>query len=75
MGNLFGEEYAKPNISKNVYEQIMRMNLGNLSTLPEVPDSYACFLVRYIIYISRAFSHAHKNDLVHGKFNPSKVKV
>ena len=40
-----------------------------------IPDFYCSWMLRYIIYVSRAFAHAHKHDLVHGKFNLSKVSV
>ena len=51
------------------------MNLGNLSAMKQIPDFYVSFILRYIIQIARAFAHAHKNNLVHGVFNLSKVVV
>ena len=51
------------------------MNLGNLSGLPKIPEFYMRCLLGFIIQISRAFSHCHKHNLVHGNFNLSKVLV
>ena len=60
-------------ISSNVYDTIKSFNLGNLSELPTIPKYYQTFLLSFIIHISSAFSHVHKYDLIHGKFDLSKV--
>ena len=39
---------SKINPSKNVYDYIKRMNLGNLSGLPKIPLYYLQFLLDYI---------------------------
>jgi len=58
-----------------MYDMIRRLNLGNLSGLPRIPEYYIRCLLGYIIQISRAMAHAHENGLVHGKFNLSKILV
>lgn len=60
-------------ISKNMYDLIKSMNLGNLSSLDKIPDYYVKMLLGYVIQISKAFAHTHSNGLVHGNFNLSKV--
>lgn len=61
--------------TKNVYDMIKQLELGNLSSYRVVPTFYIKCLVSYILQISRAFSHCHKHDLVHGNFNLLKVLV
>ena len=61
--------------AKNVYESIRFMNLGQMSGLSTIPDFYVRFLLGYIIQISRAMAHAHRNRLIHGHFDLSRVLV
>ena len=61
--------------TKNVYDMIKKLGLGNLSSYKVVPSFYIKCLVGYIIQISRSFAHCHKHDLVHGNFNLQKVLV
>ena len=49
--------------------------MGHISVMKQIPDFYVSFVLRYIIQIARAFAHAHKNNLVHGNFNLTKVVV
>lgn len=76
---LYSKQLKLQDISKsyssNMYQVIEMMNLGNLSAMKQIPDFYVSFILRYIIQIARAFAHAHKNNLVHGVFNLSKVVV
>lgn len=58
-----------------MFETIRWLELGSLSALPTIPESYARNLVSYIIQVSQTLSHAHNNDCVHGKFSLSKVLV
>lgn len=71
--SLNGEFIEPLALSKNMYELISSMNLGNLSALKEVPQFYYGCLLQYIMKMSLAFIHAHSNDLIHGNFNLSKV--
>ena len=66
---------ADINPSKNVYDYIKRMKLGNLSGLPKIPICYLSFLLDYIQQISVSLAHAHSHDLVHTEFNLSKVLI
>ena len=56
-----------------MYDVIEAMKLDNLSILKHIPDFYVSFIFRYIIQIARAFARCHKNNLVHGNFDFSKV--
>lgn len=49
------------------------MQLGNLSSLKQIPEYYVNCLLRFIIHVTRAFAHAHENNIVHGNFNLSRV--
>ena len=60
-------------LSKNMYDQIRSMKLGNLASLETIPDVYIKLLFKYAIGISEAFAHAHSHDVVHGAFDLSKV--
>lgn len=46
-------------MAKNMYDMIKWQNLGNLSSLPKIPEFYMRMLLGYIIQISRTLSHAH----------------
>jgi len=46
-------------VSKNVYELIFSMNLGNLSAMKEIPQFYIGLFLQYIMQVSLAFIHAH----------------
>ena len=59
--------------AKNMYDMIKCLNLGNLSGPTKIPEFYVRCLLDYIIQISKAMSHAHKHDLVHGSFSLSKI--
>jgi hypothetical protein len=61
--------------AKSVYETIRYMNLGQMSALNTIPDYYVRFLLGYVIQVSRAMAHAHRNGLVHGHFDLSRVLV
>ena len=61
--------------SKNMYDIIKWMNMGNLSQLSKIPDYYMKCFLSYIIQVSRAMSYAHKNNLIHGQFDLSRVLV
>jgi hypothetical protein len=56
-----------------MYDFILKMNLGNLSSLKFIPEFYVNCIMKYIIHVTRAFAHAHQNNVTHGKFNLSKV--
>ena len=62
-------------LARNVFEAIKYMNLGQLSGLRAIPEFYVRFLLGYIIQVSRAMAHAHRNGLVHGRFDLSRVLV
>jgi hypothetical protein len=68
-------EKEKPiiKVSANMYDFILKMNLGNLSSLKFIPEFYVNCIMKYIIHVTRAFAHAHQNNVTHGKFNLSKV--
>lgn len=66
---------AKVVTSLNMYDYIKSFELENISALPSIPDQYFKSLLLYIVQISRALSHCHKHDLVHGNYNMSKVMV
>lgn len=61
--------------SKNVYDYIKRMNLGNLSGLPKIPQYYLQFLLDYISQVSVSLAHAHKHDLVHTNLCLTKILI
>lgn len=60
-------------VSLNMYNKIKHLNLGNLSSLPAIPEHYQRILIGYIIQTSRSLAYAHRHNLVHGNFNLSKV--
>jgi hypothetical protein len=60
-------------VSLNMYNKIKHLDLGNLSSLPAIPEHYQRILIGYIIQISRSLAYAHQHNLVHGNFNLSKV--
>ena len=49
----------KIKVSANLYDFIYQMNLGNLSTLKQIPEFYVNCIFKYIIHVTRAFMHAH----------------
>lgn len=61
--------------SKNMYQTIKSLNLGNLSSLAKIPEFYIRFLIGFVIQVSKTLSHMHKYDLAHGKFDLSRVLV
>lgn len=73
--HFYGERLSPEHIQncKNVYQVIKQFQLGNLSQFSKIPQFYVRFLLGFIIQISRALSHAHKNDLVHSNLDLSKV--
>ena len=60
-------------ISKNMYDFIKEMQLGNLSSLKQIPEFYVNCVLKFIIHVTRAFAHAHENNIIHGNFNLSRV--
>ena len=56
-----------------MYQFISSMQLGNLSSLKMIPEYYVNCILRFIIHVTRALSHAHENNIVHGNFNLSRV--
>lgn len=48
-----------PELSLNMYDQILSMKLGNLSALDSIPDNYVHMLLDYVAQVSRAMAHAH----------------
>ena len=60
-------------VSLNMYKKIKELDLGNLSSLPAIPEHYQRILIGYIIQTSRSLAYAHGHNLVHGNFNLSKV--
>lgn len=62
-------------VSRNMYEMIKWMDLGNLSGLQKIPDFYIRFLIGYMVQVADALSYAHKQELIHGKFDLSKVII
>jgi len=63
------------NISKNMYEIIKGMNMGNMASYSKIPEYYMKMFLGYLMQVSKAMSHAHKNNLVHGKYDLSKIIV
>lgn len=58
-----------------MYSMIKNLNLGNLSGLPCIPEFYLRCLLGFIIQISKTLAHMHKHDLIHGKFDLTRVLV
>ena len=58
-----------------MYLLIKDLDLGNLSEIIDIPKFYVKCLLQYIIQISRAISHAHRHNLVHGSFDLTKVII
>jgi hypothetical protein len=56
-----------------MYDFIKSMNLGNLSSLKSIPEYFVNCLLKFIIHVTRAFAHAHENNIVHGNFNLARV--
>ena len=59
--------------SMNLYDFISSLELGNLSHTRNIPDLYVQQVLKFLIHISRAFSHIHENGMIHGNFGPTKV--
>ena len=59
--------------SMNVYDFVSSMELGNLSHSRQIPELYVQQILKFLIHISRAFSHIHENGMIHGNFGLSKV--
>jgi len=59
--------------SKNMYELVYSLKLGNLSAMKDLPRSYILLILQYIMQVSLGFIHAHSQDLIHGNFNLSRV--
>ena len=58
-----------------MYDFISSLQLGNLSVMKLIPRFYIKYLLTYIIQISGALAHAHKNGLIHGALDLSKILV
>lgn len=56
-----------------MYAVLKDMQLGHLSTLPEIPRELLQLILLYIIDVSKIFAHVHSHHLVHGNFNLSKT--
>lgn len=58
-----------------MYTMIEQLKVGNFQSYTKIPDAYVRLLLGYIIQISSAMAHAHRNGLVHGNLKLSKVLV